>query len=134
MSKIIDIEGVGNVYATKLQEAGIRSVEGLLKACVTKKDRIELAKKTGVAEKVILTWANHADLFRIKGVAGQYSELLEAAGVDTVVELSQRNGANLIKTMEEVNAKKKLVRKLPTQGQLEDWIKQAKKLPRVLQY
>ena len=134
MAKIDVIEGIGDVYAAKLREIGVRTVEGLLKATVTKKDRVSLAEKAGVSEKLILTWANHADLFRIKGVAGQYSELLEASGVDTVPELSNRRADNLFKKMVEVNEAKNLVRKLPTEGQVADWIEQAKDLPKVLQY
>lgn len=134
MTKIIAIEGIGEVYEAKLEAVGINSVEALLEACATRKGRKELAEKTEISEKLILKWANHADLYRIVGVAGEYSELLEAAGVDTVVELAQRNAANLTKKMEEVNAEKKLVRKLPAEKQVADWIAQAKELPRVLEY
>ena len=134
MASIISIEGIGEVYAAKLKEIGIRSVEGLLKACATKKGRVDLAEKAGVSEKLILTWANHADLSRVKGIGPQYSELLEAAGVDTVPELAQRNSANLMAKMVEVNAAKRLVRKLPTEKWVADWIEQAKALPRILEY
>lgn len=134
MAGIITIEGIGEVYAAKLREVGIRSVEGLLKACATKKGRVELAEKAGVSEKLILTWANHADLSRVKGIGPQYSELLEASGVDTVPELAQRNAENLMNKMIEVNAAKRLVRKLPTQNWVADWIEQAKALPRILEY
>lgn len=134
MARIIDIEGVGEVYAAKLGELGIASVEALLKACETKKGRTQLSEKSGISEKLILRWANHADLFRIKGVAGEYAELLEAAGVDTVPELAKRNAENLTKKMQEVNEEKKLVRRMPTQSQVESWIEQAAALPRVLQY
>lgn len=134
MAGIVTIEGIGEVYAAKLKEVGVRSVEALLKTCATKKGRMELADKAGVSEKLILTWANHADLHRVKGIGSQYSELLEAAGVDTVPELAQRNAENLMSKMEEVNAAKKLVRKLPTQKWVADWIEQAKALPRILEY
>lgn len=134
MSKLSLIEGIGEVYEAKLEEQGIKSVEALLEAGATKKGRTDLAEKTGVSEKLILKWTNHADLSRIKGIGGQYAELLEAAGVDTVPELATRNAANLYKKMEEVNEAKSLVRKLPTEEQVADWVSQAATLPRVLNY
>jgi len=134
MTKLVDIEGIGEVYAGKLEEAGVCSAEDLLKKGATPKGRKELAEKSGVSEKLVLEWVNHMDLFRIKGVASEYSDLLEEAGVDTVPELAQRNGANLFQKLVEVNDAKKLVRKLPVQSQVEDWIEQAKKLDRVIQY
>lgn len=134
MSKLSSIEGVGEAYEAKLNEAGIKSVEKLLEAGAQKKDRIALAQKTGISEKLVLKWVNHADLFRIKGIAGEYAELLEAAGVDTVVELAGRKAENLATKVVEVNAEKKLVRKVPTLDQIEDWIDQAKKLPRAVFY
>jgi len=134
MAKISVIEGVGKSYEETLRAHGIRSVEKFLQACATKKARTELAEKTGISEKLILKWTNHADLMRIKGIGGQYSELLEAAGVDTVVELATRNPENLFKKLQEVNAQKELVRNLPTLVQVEDWVKQAAYLPRVIQH
>jgi predicted flap endonuclease-1-like 5' DNA nuclease len=134
MSKLSVIEGIGESYEMKLKEAGITSVEGLLGACSSKKDRVNLALKTGITEKLILKWANHADLIRIKGIGGEYAELLEAAGVDTVPELSKRKPDNLLAKMVEVNEAKKLVRKMPVEKQVEGWIQQAAKLPRALQY
>jgi len=134
MSKLSSIEGVGEAYEAKLNEAGIKSVEKLLEAGAQKKDRIALAEKTGISEKLVLKWVNHADLFRIKGIAGEYAELLEAAGVDTVVELAGRKAENLANKVVEVNVEKKLVRKVPTLDQIEDWIDQAKKLPRAVFY
>ena len=134
MAKVSVIEGIGGIYEAKLQEAGIKSIEALLKACATKKGRTELAEKTQISEKLILKWANHSDLIRIKGIGGEYSELLEAAGVDTVPEIAMRKPENLFKKLQEVNLEKSLVRKLPTQKQVEDWIRQAALLPRILQY
>lgn len=84
MSKLSLIEGIGESYELKLDEAGVKSIEGLLEACATKKGRSELAEKTGISEKLVLKWTNHADLIRIRGIGGEYAELLEAAGVDTV--------------------------------------------------
>jgi predicted flap endonuclease-1-like 5' DNA nuclease len=134
MAKLTVIEGIGEAYEVKLKEAGIGSIEKLLAACTTKKGRKDLAEKAGVSEKLILKWANHADLIRIKGIGGEYAELLEAAGVDTVPELSNRRADNLTAKMEEVNTKKKLVRKLPTEKMVKEWIDQAGKLERVLNY
>jgi predicted flap endonuclease-1-like 5' DNA nuclease len=134
MTNLLEIEGVGEKYAKKLEAVGVKTTEGLLEKGATPKGRKEIAEKSGVSEKLILEWVNHVDLFRIKGVASEYADLLEEAGVDTIVELAQRRADNLFKKMEEVNLSKKLVRKLPTEAQVEDWIAQAKKLPRAIQY
>lgn len=134
MAKLSVIEGIGDVYEEKLNSIGINSMEELLETCATKKGRTDLAEKADISEKLILKWANHADLARIKGIGGEYAELLEAAGVDTVPELALRNAENLFKKMVEINEAKALVRKLPTEEQVKAWIEQAAKLPRVLQY
>ena len=134
MAKIIDVEGIGEVYAQKLADAGLATVEALLEAGASPKGRKALAEKTGISGKLILEWVNHADLYRIKGVAEEYSDLLEEAGVDTVPELAQRNAANLYAKLVETNATEELVRRLPTQSQVADWIEQAKALPRVITY
>ena len=134
MASLVKIEGIGEKYATKLKMVGISTTDTLLERGRTPKGREEIAKKSGITKTLILEWVNLADLFRIKGVGEEYSDLLEEAGVDTVVELAQRNPDNLYQSVVEVNQKKKLVRKLPTQGQVKDWVKQAKKLPRVLEY
>ena len=134
MSKLSIIEGIAEIYETKLEAVGIKSMESLLEACATKKGRADLAEKADISEKLILKWANHADLARINGIGGEYAELLEASGVDTVPELANRNAANLYQKMVEINEKKALVRRLPTEAQVADWIKQANALPRVLQY
>ena len=134
MSKISDIEGIGDVYSTKLEAAGITTLDDLLKTCCEKKGRQEVAEKTGIGEGLVLNWVNRADLTRIKGVSTQYADLLEGAGVDTVPELAQRNAANLAAKMVEVNGEKNLVRKVPTENQVEDWVAQAKKLPRVVNH
>lgn len=134
MARIIDIEGIGPVYAEKLAAAGITTVEALLKAGASPKGREALEEETGIGHKLILEWVNLADLFRIKGVGEEYSDLLEEAGVDTVPELAQRNAENLYAKLQEVNAAKELVRRLPTQSQVADWIGQAKNLDRVVTY
>lgn len=132
--KIIDIEGIGPAYAEKLHAAGIKTTEALLERCATKKGRDEVAETTGISPALILKWANHADLFRIKGVAGQFAELLEASGVDTVKEFRHRKAENLHKTMVETNEEKKLTRRVPTVKMLTDMIEQAKNLPPVMTY
>src|SRR5512137_1568737 len=134
MANIVDVEGIGPKFAEKLTKAGVNTTDALLKAGATPKGRKELAEKTGIGDALLLKWVNHVDLYRIKGVGSEYSELLEAAGVDTVPELAQRKAANLTQKIEEVNKVKKLVRKLPVESQVADWIAQAKKLPRVINY
>lgn len=134
MAKIEDVEGIGPKFAEKLVKAGVKTTDGLLEAGASPKGRKELAEKTGIDEKTILEWVNHVDLYRIKGVGSEYADLLEEAGVDTVVELATRKPENLVKKMEEVNAAKKLVRRLPLLSQVEDWVEQAKKLDRVVKY
>lgn len=130
--KIIDIEGVGDVYAQKLIEAGINTVDELLDRCASPKGRKELAEATGISDKLILRWTNHADLFRIKGIGPQFAELLEAAGVDTVKELRHRVAANLAAKLVEVNDEKHLTRAVPVEKELQRMIDQAKELePRV---
>ncbi len=132
--RIIDMEGVGDVYAKKLTEAGINKVSELLERCAAPKGRKELAKATDIPEKLILRWTNHADLFRIKGIGPQFSELLEAAGVDTVKELRNRKAENLQKALEETNAKKKLTRVVPPLKTVEKMIAQAKELKPMMTY
>lgn len=134
MASLIKIEGIGEKYATQLKMVGISTTESLLDRGHTPKGRKEIADKSGISKKLILEWVNLADLFRIKGVGEEYSDLLEEAGVDTVVELAKRVPANLYSSLVEVNKKKKLVRKLPTANQVSDWVKQAKKLPRIVEY
>ncbi len=128
------IEGIGKVYAQKLKKAGIRGTNMLLNKGSSPAGRKEIAKASGVSEKLILEWINHCDLFRVKGIGPEYADLLEAAGVDTIPELAQRNPENLIAKLVETNNKKKLVRKLPTLKQVKNWLTQAKKLPRTIKY
>ncbi len=134
MPNLKAIVGIGEVEKAKLKDAGISSSEALLDAAASKGGRAALAEKTGLSEKQILKWANNADLVRIKGVGRQYSELLEVAGVDTVPELAHRKAENLMNKLTQVNEEKKLVKKLPTLQQVEDWVSQASDLPRTLQY
>ena len=134
MARLVDIEGIGPVYSQKLKDAGISTTQTLLKVGATRRGRQEIEERSGIGHALILEWVNLADLFRIKGVGEEYSDLLEEAGVDTVVELAQRNAENLYQKIVETNGEKTLVRKLHTQGQVADWIEQAKALPRVITY
>ena len=134
MTKLTAIEGIGDVYAGKLKAAGVNTLEDFLQKGAAPKDRKALADATGISGDLILKWVNRADLFRVKGIGEEYSDLLEAAGVDTVVELSQRSGANLCAKLAEVNGAKHVVRQLPTQAVVDGWIEAAKALPRVVTY
>jgi predicted flap endonuclease-1-like 5' DNA nuclease len=134
MTKLAKVEGIGEVYAGRLVAAGVPTAEALLSQGATPKGREDIAEKSGISRKLILEWVNHVDLFRIKGVGEEYADLLEAAGVDTVPELAQRNPENLHGRLIEVNWEKELVRRLPSAGQVADWVQQAKGLPRVITY
>ena len=134
MAKLTTIEGIGDTFAAKLKEIGIGSVEALLKKGSTPQGRKDICANCDIDDKRILRFVNHADLMRIKGVGGEYAELLEASGVDTVVELATRNATNLHEKMKSVNAEKKLVRQVAAQSQVEDWVRQAKELPRGVHY
>ena len=134
MSTLVEIEGIGPVNAAKLNKAGVRGTNGLLQMAGTKKGRQELSKATGFAPKTILEWVNRADLFRVKGVGTQYSDLLEAAGVDTAPELAKRKPEALLEAMAKANEKKHLVHQLPALSLVNDWVKNAKSLKRVVEY
>jgi predicted flap endonuclease-1-like 5' DNA nuclease len=131
---LLQIEGIGPVYCEKLAAEGVRTSADLLEAGKTRTGRGDLAKKTNISGKLILSWVNLSDLIRIKGISEQYSDLLEEAGVDTVVELARRNPDNLYAKLQEVNAEKKLVRRLPAANTVADWIAQAKQLPRMVEH
>ena len=132
--KIEEIEGIGSVYAEKLETVGIKTTEGLLDRAETKKGPEKLAEETGISEKLILKWANHADLFRIKGIAGQFAELLEAAGVDTVKELRHRVPANLHAKLVEVNEAKNLCNRVPAESEIAKMVEQAKEMEPRMKY
>ncbi|MDE5608050.1 MAG: DUF4332 domain-containing protein [Muribaculaceae bacterium] len=132
--KIEEIEGIGAVYAAKLNEQGLKTTEDLLTTCATPAGRAKVAEATGISPKLILTWTNHADLMRIKGVAGQFAELLEAAGVDTVKELKHRVPANLHAKLVEVNEAKNLCNRVPAVSEVERMVEQAKELEPVVKY
>ncbi len=133
-NNVKDIEGVGDVYAEKLNAAGIKTTADLLEKGKTKKGRIQIAEETGISEKLILKWTNHSDLFRIKGIAGQFAELLEAAGVDTVKEFRHRVPANLHAKLLTTNEAKNLCNRVPSITELEKMIAQAKELEPMITY
>ena len=126
--KIIDIQGIGPVYAEKLIGIGIETVDQLLEKGADAKGRQAIEDATGIRHDLVLTWVNHADLFRVKGVGPQFAELLEAAGVDTVKELRNRNAANLAAKMLEVNEEKHLCRRTPVEKEVAKFIELAKEL------
>ena len=131
---IESIEGIGPKYADMLKAAGIANTSQLLVAGAEPLGRKVLAERSGINETLILKWVNMSDLFRIKGVAGQYAELLETAGVDTVKELRNRNAENLAQKMREVNQQKRVVRQVPSVRLVEGWITQAKLLEPAVKY
>ena len=132
--KLLDIEGIGPAYASALEKCGLTTSDELLKEGATPTGRHKIAEASGITEKLVLEWVNHADLCRIHGVGSEYADLLEAAGVDTVPELAQRNAANLEKSIVSLNEKSKLVRRLPTQVEITHWIDEAKSLPCAVTY
>lgn len=134
MTKLEVIEGIGPVYAKQLRGSGIRSVEALLEAGATPRGRAQLEEKSGIGHALILEWVNLSDLMRIRGVGEEYSDLLEEARVDTVKELRNRVPENLHQALVKANEAKKLVRRLPTLGMVQDWVRQAKALPPKVTY
>jgi uncharacterized membrane protein HdeD (DUF308 family)/predicted flap endonuclease-1-like 5' DNA nuclease len=128
------VEGIGSGYADQLRAIGIANCLDLIKRGSTPKGRADIAAQSGISGRQILTWVNHVDLYRIRGVGSEYADLLEASGVDTVVELAQRNPATLYAKINALNLEQRRVRRPPTQAQVEDWITQAKGLPRVITY
>ncbi len=133
MSKSIQtVEGIGPKFAELLKNEGIVTAEKLLEIGCSKPGRKALADKTTINEKNILKWVNMCDLFRINGVAGQFAELLEGAGVDTVKELRTRNAENLVAKMAEVNKEKNLCKTSPGLNTVSKWIEQAKTLDPVV--
>lgn len=134
MATIQEIEGVGPALASKLEKAGIKTTEAMLKKGASKSGRKQIAEESGVSEAQVLEFVNVSDLMRIKGVGGEFAELLHAAGVDTLKELRTRNAANLHAALEETNAKKKLTRRVPSLSMVEDFVKQAKKETPVVTY
>jgi predicted flap endonuclease-1-like 5' DNA nuclease len=134
MASLAMIEGIGETYSQKLSEAGIRSTGCLLERGSSRRGRREITEKTGLRTAQVVRWVNQADLFRIKGVGEEFADLLEAAAVDTVPELVQRNAGNLHQKLIETNEEKRLIRCLPTFAQVEGWVDQARQIPRRIRY
>jgi predicted flap endonuclease-1-like 5' DNA nuclease len=134
MPNVVQIEGIGEVYGKMLLDAGVPTTEALLEAGATPQGRDALAEKTGIGHALILKWVNRADLFRVKGIGEQYSDLLAAAGVETVLELAQRVPDHLHGKLAETNEAKRLVRHLPSLEHVAEWVGQAGKLTRVVSY
>jgi len=132
--KLQEIEGIGPAYASTLESQGLDNIDHLLERGGTPAGRQALAEVSGISEKLILEWVNHADLMRIDGVGSEYADLLEAAGVDSVPELAQRNAAHLRARLVEVNDAKSVVRRVPSESEVEVWVDQAKTLPRVVHH
>ena len=132
MTDVTEIEGIGPGLAEKLAAAGVKTCEALLDKGASKACRQALAESSGLSEKQILKFVNQADLVRIKGVGGEYAELLEAAGVDSVPELAQRKPANLAAKLAEANQARKLVRQVPSEKQVEAWVREAASLPPIV--
>jgi predicted flap endonuclease-1-like 5' DNA nuclease len=131
---VSEISDIGPDARNKLKSAGIRTTSRLLDAAKSPKGRKTLAEQTGIEEKRILNWANAADRLRIKGIGAEYSDLLQAAGVDTVKELKYRNPAKLAEAMASANARDKLARVLPSPRAIERWIEQAKRIQLKITY
>lgn len=134
MASLTSIEGIGEKFADRLAEAKIGSTTSLLKRGATRTGRRQISKLTGVTGKNVLNWVNRADLFRVKGIGEEYSDLLEAAGVDSVPELATRNAENLYEKLAAVNERRDLVRRIPSLPLVKAWIKSAKRLKRVVEY
>ena len=134
MTDIQKVEGIAYEHAKELSKAGVLTAEDLLMEGATPQGRKDIEYVTRLPHKLILKWVNMVDLFRIKGISEEYSELLEASGVNTVPELAGRNPEHLYKKIIEVNDEKKLVRRPPSESMVSSWIEQAKKLPRIVEY
>jgi predicted flap endonuclease-1-like 5' DNA nuclease len=134
MASIDAIEGMSHAEATRLRKCRVRTTEALLKTASTRSGRKELSTKTGIPDKRILQWVNRADLMRVKGIGSEYADLLEVAGVDTIRELRRRNPANLLETLVVLNTRKRLVRRLPTEGMVSGWIDEAKVVDPIVTY
>jgi predicted flap endonuclease-1-like 5' DNA nuclease len=131
--KIEDVEGIGPVFAQKLAEAGVATTESLLERAASDAGRSRLAADSGISERLLLEWVNHADLMRIDGVGSEYADLLEAAGVDSCAELARRSAANLTQTFQELDAARpNTIRRVPSEETVRGWIEQADKLAKVV--
>lgn len=134
MPQIVDVEGIGPEYGAKLASAGVKTTEALLEHAAKASGRRDLAKTTGIRENLLLEWVNRVDLARVKGVGSEYADLLEASGVDSPTELAHRVPSHLMSRLESTNESKHLVRRLPTQAEVERWIAEAKAMPKVVEF
>jgi predicted flap endonuclease-1-like 5' DNA nuclease len=133
--KIEDVEGIGPAFAQKLSAAGVTTTDALLDRGATSSGRDRLSQETGISERLLLEWVNHADLMRINGVGSEYADLLEAAGVDSCAELARRNAANLATTFQELDAARpNTVRQIPSETTIAGWIDQADKLAKIVSH
>ena len=133
--KIEDVEGIGETQGGKLRAAGVATTDDLLERGAKPSGRDSLASATGISGKLILEWVNHVDLMRLDGVGSEYSDLLEAAGVDSPAELAQRNAANLARTFQELDAARpNTVRRVPSEETIAGWIRQAKSLGKTVEH
>lgn len=128
MTKLVDIEGIGSVFAEKLAGAGLQTTDDLLVAAGSRSGRADLAERIGTSEQRVLEWVNRADLMRVKGIGEEFSDLLELAGVDSVPELARRRADSLHAKLVEANEAKKAVRRVPSESEVADWIAEAGKL------
>lgn len=128
MARIDEVVGVSLKDATKLRKAGIKTSQGLIENASTRKARTELAGRTGIVPRSLQTWVHHADLLRVKGVGGEYAELLVAAGVETIRDLRRRNATALLAKIISMNGADKVVRRLPTESMLNGWIDSAREI------
>jgi predicted flap endonuclease-1-like 5' DNA nuclease len=132
--KMTEIEGIGPTYSEKLAAIDINSIDQYLLAAASRKGRKEIAEQSGISSKLVLEWANRADLMRVEGIGEEYSDLLEQTGVDTVNELKYRNPEHLYNSLLEINEQKNLVRRVPSQDDVTNWVASAQDLPVVLTY
>ena len=133
--RIDEVEGIGGTYAAKLAEAGVTTTDDLLQWGANSAGRKSLEDTTGISGKLILEWVNHVDLMRIRGVGFEYADLLEAAGVDSPAELANRNAANLATTLQEVVAARPgIVRRVPSEAEVEGWIAESRGLDKVVEH
>ena len=131
---MIEIEGIGPAYSEKLSAIEIETIDQYLLAAADRNGRKDLADKTGISSKLILEWANRADLMRVSGIGEEFSDLLAQAGVDTVNELKFRNPEHLYNSLLEINEEKSLVRRVPSQDDVSAWVASAQQLPVMLTY
>ena len=134
MPSIRAIEDIGVRHQARLRAADLGSCKSLLEAGATKRGRRVISETVGVAESRVFEWVNKAALMRIRGISTQYSELLEAVGVDSLRKLRKSRITQLHKALIRANEHRRnpLVKRIPSQDQIKDWIRQAKRLPQAV--